>query len=129
MVHNVARRIPCAACGKPSKGFLFRHKELGIPICSRKCEYEYLKNLSSGTQEHAKVVQFLDNRIKKYKQRNRIGWGLSGIGVILLLLGFLIPDVYTFIAGGIIVLLSALATRHFEDVMRKLTIKRKRLAI
>ena len=125
----MARRIPCAACGKPSKSFLFRDKELGIPICSRKCEYEYLKNLSSGTPEHAKLVQFLDNRIRKYKQRNRIGWGLSGTGALLLLLGFLMPDVYMFIAGVIIVFLSALTTRHFEDVMRKLTIKRKKLAI
>ena len=125
----MTRRIPCAACGKPSKSFLFRDKKLDIPICSTKCEYAYLKNLPSGTPEHAKVVQFLDNRIKKYKQRNRIGWGLSGTGALLLLLGFLIPDVYTFIAGCVIAFLSALTTRHFEHVMRKLTIKRKRLAI
>jgi hypothetical protein len=125
----MARRMPCAACGNPSKSFLFREKKLGIPICSGKCEHEYLKNLSPSTPEHAKVVQFLDDKIRQYKQRNRIGWGLSGAGALLLLLGFLIPNVGTFIAGGVTAFLSALTTRHFEDVMRKLTVKRKRLAI
>jgi len=125
----MAKRMPCAACGNPSKSFLFKDKELGIPICSRKCEYDYLKNLSPGATEHTMVVQYLDSKIKKYKKRNRIGWGLSGAGVLLLLLGFLIPDVSTFIAGGIIASLSALTTRHFEDTVRKLTITRKRLAI
>lgn len=121
--------MPCAACGNPSKGFLFKDKELGIPICSRKCEYEYLKNLSPGVTEHTVVVQYLDNKIRKYKNRNRIGWGLTGAGALLMLLGFLLPDVTTFIAGVIITFLSALTTRHFEDTVRKLTIKRKRLAI
>jgi len=125
----MARRMPCAACGNPSKSFLFKDKELGIPICSRKCEYDYLKNLSPGATEHTMVVQYLDSKIKKYKNRNKIGWGLSGAGVLLLLLGFLIPDVSTFIAGGVTAFLSALTTRHFEDTVRKLTIKRKRLAI
>jgi hypothetical protein len=121
--------MPCAACGNPSKSFLFKDKELGISICSRKCEYEYLKNLSPGAPEHAMVVQYLDNKIRKYKKRNRIGWGFSGAGVLIVLLGFLIPDVSTFIAGGIIAFLSPVTTRHFEDTMRKLTITRKRLAI
>jgi len=125
----MAKRMPCAACGNPSKSFLFKNKELGIPICSRKCEHDYLKNLSAGATEHTMVVQYLDSKIKKYRKCNKIGWGLSGAGVLLLLLGFLIPDVGTFIAGGVTVFLSALTTRHFEDTMRKLIITRKRLAI
>jgi len=125
----MAKRMLCAACGNPSKSFLFKDKQLGIPICSRKCEYEYLKNLSSGAAEHAMVVQYLDGKIKNYKKRNRIGWALSGTGVLLLLLGFLVPDMILFIAGVIVASLSALTTRHFEDTIRKLTIKRKRLAI
>jgi hypothetical protein len=125
----MARRMQCAACGNPSKGFLFKDKGLGIPICSRKCEYEYLKNLSPSATEHTVVVQYLDNKIRKYKKRNKIGWGLSGAGALLLLLGFLIPDVTTFIGGAITAFLSALTTRHFEDTVRKLTLKRKRLAI
>jgi hypothetical protein len=125
----MAKRIPCAACGNPSKSYLFKNKDLGIPICSRKCEHDYLKNLSPGATEHTMVVQYLDNKIKKYKKRNRIGWGLSGAGVLLLLLGFLIPDLSTFIAGTIIASLSALTTRHFEDTVRKMIITRKRLAI
>jgi tartrate dehydratase alpha subunit/fumarate hydratase class I-like protein len=125
----MAKRMQCAACGNPSKSFLFKDETLGIPICSRKCEYEYLKNLSSGAAEHTIVVQYLDSKIKNYKKRNRIGWGLSGAGALLMLIGVLIPDVSTFIAGVIVAFLSAVTTRHFEDTVRKLTIKRKKLAI
>jgi hypothetical protein len=128
-VHNMAKRTPCAACGNPSKSFLFKDKELGIPICSTKCEYEYLKNLSPNAAEHSMVVQYLDSKIKKYKKRNRIGWGLTGAGALFMLVGVLIPDVITFIAGVIIAFLSAVTTRHFEDTVRKLTVTRKRLAI
>jgi lipid-A-disaccharide synthase-like uncharacterized protein len=125
----LANGLPCAACGNPSRKFLFKDKELGIPICSRKCEYAYLKNLSPSVAEHSKVVQYLDNRIKKCKERNRISWVFSGLGVLLILLGFVIPDVNTFIAGVALSFLFSLATRHFEDLMRKLTIQRKKLAI
>lgn len=121
--------MPCAACGNLSRRFLFKNDKLGIPICSKKCEYEYLKNLSSSAPEHALIVQHLDRRIREYKKRNRIGWTITGIGVLLLLLGFLVPEVNVFIAGGIIVFVGPLATRHFEDTIRKITIQRKRLAI
>jgi hypothetical protein len=125
----MAKRMPCAVCGNPSRSFLFKDKELGIPICSRKCEYDYLKNLSPGATDHTIVVQYLDSKIRKYKNRNRMAWGLTGAGALLMLLGFLLSDVSTFIAGVIITFLSALTTRHFEDTVRKLTITRKRLAI
>jgi flavoprotein len=75
------------------------------------------------------VVQYLDSKIRECKKRNRVGWGLTGAGALLMLLGFLIPDVSTFIAGVIMTFLSALTTRHFEDTVRKMTITRKRLAI
>jgi hypothetical protein len=125
----MAKRTPCATCGNPSKSFLFKDKQLGIPICSRKCEYDYLKNLSPGATEHTMVVQYLDSKIRKYRNRNRAGWGLSGAGALLMLLGFLIHDVSTFISGVIIAFLSALTTRHFENTLRKMTITRKKLAI
>jgi hypothetical protein len=64
-----------------------------------------------------------------YKVRNRIGWGITGIAVLLLLLGVLMPEVNVFLVGAATVSVSSLATRHYEDKMRKLTIQRKRLAI
>ena len=125
----MANGLPCAVCGNSSRKFLFKDKELGIPICSRKCEYAYLKNLSPSAIEHTKVLQYLDNRIKICRERNRISWVLSGVGVLLILLGFVIPDVNTFIAGLVLSFLFPLVTRHYEDLMRKLTIQRKKLAI
>jgi hypothetical protein len=121
--------MPCAACGNPSRKLLFRDKKLGIPICSKKCEHDYLKNLSPRAAEHAVIVQYLDNKIVAFKKRNTIGWGFSGSGVFLLLLALLIRDVNIFIVGIILASLSALATRQFEDEMKKLTAQRKRLAI
>jgi hypothetical protein len=123
------KTIPCAVCGSPSKNFLFKDKTLGVAICSKKCEHEYLKELSPGATEHTNVVQYLDYRITEYKKRNKIGWGVSGVGVLLWLPAFLIPDVNAFIAGTIIAALGALATRHYEDTIRKLTIQRKKLVI
>jgi hypothetical protein len=119
----------CAACGNPSKKLLFKDKKLGIPICSKKCEHEYLKNLSPGATGHTMIVRYLDKKIREYKKRNRIGWGLAGSGAILMLLALLIRDVNIFIAGCIIASLSALATRQYEDGIKKLTTQRKRLAI
>lgn len=121
--------IPCAVCGTTTKNFLFKDRKLGIPICSEKCEHEYLKNLAPNTKEHGAVVGYLDDKIKSYKMQNKIGWGISGAGVILLLAAFLLPEVNLFFAGIIVTSMSALATRHYEDTMRKLTIQRKRLAI
>lgn len=121
--------VPCAVCGKLSRHFLFRDGTLGISICSKKCEYEYLKNLPPSATEHKVVVSYLDNRIREYGKRNKIGWVVSGVGALLFLLGFLIPDVNTFIAGNITVVIGALATRHFEDTAKKLTVQRKRLKI
>ena len=125
----MTNELPCTACGNPSRKFLFKDKELGIPICSRKCEYAYLKNLSPSVAEHSKVLQYFDERIKKCRERKRISWVLSCVGVLLILLGFVIPDVNTFIAGLVLSFLFPLATRHYEDLMRKLTIQRKKLAI
>lgn len=123
------RKVPCTVCGRLSRNLLFKSETLDIPICSRKCEHEYLKNLSPGGAEHSDVVRYLDHRITQYRKRNRIGWGFCGVGVVLLLLGFLIPDVGAFITGNIIVAVGTLATRHYEDTIKKTVIQRKRLAI
>lgn len=121
------RRAPCAVCGNPTSRLLY--KKLNIHVCSKKCEHLYLKNLSQNTEEHALVLRYLDGRIKVYRTRNRIGWGISGVAVALLLVGALLPEVNLFIVGVAAVSVSAVATRHYEDRMKKLTIQRKRLAI
>jgi hypothetical protein len=121
------KRGPCAVCGNPTSRLLYR--KLSIHICSKKCEHLYLKNLSQNTEEHALILRYLDGKIRAYRTRNRIGWGISGSAVALLLLGALLPEVNLFIVGVAAASVSAVATRHYEDRMKKLTIQRKRLAI
>jgi len=98
-------------------------------VCSKKCEHLYLKNLSQNTEEHTLILRYLDGRIKVYRTRNRIGWGVTGVAVALLLLGALLPEVNLFIVGVLVASASAVATRHYEDRIKKLTIQRKRRAI
>lgn len=128
-MHHTSNPILCAVCGSATRNFLFKDRKLGIHVCSKKCEHEYIKNLAPNTKEHVAVVYYLDDKIKDCKMRNKIGWAISSAGVILLLAAFLLPDVNLFFVGIIVAFVSALATRHYEDKIRKLTIQRKRLAI
>jgi hypothetical protein len=121
------KRAPCAVCGNPTSRLLY--KKLSIHICSKKCEHLYLKNLAQDTEEHARILRYLDGKIRVYRTKNRIGWGISGVAVALLLLGAVLPEVNLFIVGAAAASVSTVATRHYEDRMKKLTIQRKRLAI
>jgi hypothetical protein len=123
------QKLPCAVCGNFTRRFLFKNKKINIHVCSKKCEHLYLKNLSQNTEEHILILRYLDSRIRAYRTRNRVGWGVSGVGVALLLFGALSPEVSLFIVGTVVASASAIATRHYEDRMKKLTIQRKRLAI
>ena len=119
----------CAVCGKITHRFLFKDKMLGVPICSRKCEYEYLKNLTPDIKEQMNMVRYLDEKIKEIKKHNKVGWVISGFGLVLIVVGFLIPDTMLFFVGNFIVIFGALSTRHFEDKIDKLTRLRKRIVI
>jgi hypothetical protein len=123
------QKLPCAVCGNLTGRLLFKSKKIRIHVCSRKCEHLYLKNLSQNTEEFTVILRYLDGRIKGYRTSNRIGWGISGVAVALMLLGALLPEVNLFIAGAVAAFVSAILTRHFEDVTKKLTIQRKRLVI
>ncbi len=123
------QKLPCVVCGNLTRRLLFKSKKISIHVCSRKCEHLYLKNLSQNTEEFIVILRYLDGRIRGYRTWNRIGWGVSGVAVALMLLGALLPEVNLFIAGAVAAFVSAILTRHFEDVMKKLTIQRKRLVI
>lgn len=112
-----------------TKNLLFGDKNLGIAVCSRKCEHEYLEKLIAGSAEHRVLVEHLDRKIASYGTRNRIGWGFSAAGTVFILSAVFLRDVNLFLAGIIIASISGVATRHFEDTAKKLTIQRKRLAI
>ena len=119
----------CAICEKITTRFLFGDEMLGIPICSKKCEYEYLENLTYEDKEQISVVHHLDGKIAETKKRNKMGWGLSGFGAVLVIIGFVIADALIFLGGSVIVVFGTLSTRHFEDKIDKLTRLRKRIAV
>jgi hypothetical protein len=119
----------CAVCEKITHRFLFKDKMLGIPICSRQCEYAYLKNLTPDIREQMKIVRYLDEKIEEIKKRNKIGWVISGFSLVLIVVGFLIADATLFIVGNLAVIFGTLSTRHFEDKIDKLTSLRKRIVI
>ena len=120
---------PCAVCGKMTLRFLFKDKMLGIPMCSKKCEYEYLKNLTPDMKEQMTIVRYMDEKIEETKKRNKIGWVISGLGLALIVTGFLVVDATVFIAGNLVVVSGTLSTKHYEDKINKLMKLRKRIVI
>jgi len=120
---------PCAVCETMTTKLLFKDKALGIPICSRKCEYEYIDTLTSEDKEEPIVLRYLDQKIARTKMMNRIGWTVSGFGVILVVLAFVIANAIVFIAGNVVVIFGTLSTRYLEDKIYKLTNVRKRIEI
>ena len=110
---------PCAVCGEMTSKLLFRDKMLNIPVCSRKCEYEYLRELSPDMKEQMDIVRHLDGKIEQSRKRNRVGWCISCSGLVVIAAGFVLASVPVFIAGNATVVSGALSTRYFEDKYRK----------
>jgi hypothetical protein len=119
----------CAVCGNATRRFLFRDETLGIPICSSKCEYEYLQNLTPEMAEQMRVVSYLDEKIEESKKLNRIFWGASGVALVPIILGIFLANVTFFMIGAVTVSIATLFTRYLEDQMDKLVRFRKRILI
>ena len=120
---------PCAVCETMTTKFLFKDKALGIPICSRKCEYEYIDSLTSEDREQPLVLRYLDRKIEATRRINRLGWGTSGVGIVLIVIAFILAEPLSFIVGNVLVICGTLSTRYFEDRIFKLTKLRKRIEI
>jgi hypothetical protein len=120
---------PCAICGKMTGKLLFKDKMLGVSLCSRKCEYRYLQNLTPNMKEQIDVVRVLDELIEKSKKFNRTMWGIAGVGLIPILIGILLANPVVFLIGVAVVSVAALMTRDFDDRIEKLIKQRKRIVI
>ncbi len=119
----------CANCGKMTTRFLFNDKLLDIPICSRKCEYEYLNTLTYSKKEQINVLRYLDSEIEKNKRHEKIGWTVAGLGLLVIIVGALMPDATIFMVGVCPLTCGALSTRYFEDRRYQLIKLRKRILI
>ncbi|MEM3823587.1 MAG: hypothetical protein QXH87_01495 [Candidatus Bathyarchaeia archaeon] len=120
---------PCAVCNKMTTEFLFKDKMLGIPICSKKCEHQYIENLTPNDRTQMDIIRCIDKKIATNKKHNRIGWYISGFGALLIGGSLIIANAILFIAGNTVVVLGTLSTRHFQDKVDKLMKLRKRIAI
>jgi hypothetical protein len=109
--------------------FLFKNKPLGIPVCSKKCEFEYLNELTPEVKEQIGVLSFLDETIEKNRKIDRLLWSISGGGAIVVIISFILGNAIIFLAGALIASIGTLLTKHFEDKVEKLTKERKRIAI
>lgn len=119
----------CAVCGKMASRLLFNDKRLDIVICSKKCEHEYLNILPPTTREYMRLLQFIDDKIKKTKQREKMGWAAAGFGLLIILVGFLTINATIFIIGVFPLTCGAFSTSYFEDKIHKLLKLRRRILI
>jgi hypothetical protein len=119
----------CAMCGKVTTKFLFNDKLLDIPICSINCEHEYFDTLPNNKKDQINILRYLDDLIEKNKRHGKIGWAISGFGLLIILIGFLIPDPTVFLVGVCPLTFGAISTRHFEDRQNQLIKLRKRILI
>ncbi|HVP93416.1 MAG TPA: hypothetical protein VMS94_06735 [Acidobacteriota bacterium] len=120
---------PCVICGEMTNKFLFKDKTLGIPLCSSKCEYQYLQNLTPDRKEQMNVVRVLDQLIEENKKLNKTIWGIAGVGLIPIFIGVRLANPTIFLIGVAVVSIAALMTRHFDERIEELTKQRKRIAI
>jgi len=119
----------CAVCGKPTGKFLFGDRGLGVRVCSKKCMYAYLNDLSHDSREQLAVLRFLDESILACKRYNKLGWVVSGLGVVPLVLAFVFASAFLFIFGAVVVTVGSFWTRYFENRIYELTKTRKRIEI
>jgi hypothetical protein len=123
------KAIPCVVCGKMTTKLLFRDKTLGVPVCSRNCEYQYLRKLTPDRKEQINMVRFLDETIEENKKYNRILWGVSGCGLVPIFVGIWLANAMLFLIGASVAAISALSTRHFEEKIDELMEERMRIVI
>jgi len=108
---------------------LFGDKVLGVHVCSRKCERDYLSRLSPDSKEQFAVLKFLDESILRCQNYNRIGWIVSGVGVVPIVLAFVFVSASLLVAGAVVVTFGAFSTRYFENRIYELTKTRKSVEI
>jgi len=120
---------PCAQCGRPTGKALFGDDTFGIPVCSKKCEYEYLKRLTPNMKEQMFVVQLLDKKIEASRRIDRMLWWTAGASTVAIVVSFVVQNAILLIAAGFTVSVATLLTRYFEDRVQKMLRTRKRILI
>lgn len=110
-----------------TSNLLFGDRTLGVSVCSKECEQEYLGSLSS--EDETRVLKRLDRRIETVKFQERICWATAILGVFALTVGFFLKDTNVFLAATVPMTVGAFLTRHFEKKNRRLVWMRRHIRI
>jgi len=128
---------PCIMCGKPTTRVLFRGSTAEVFICSIACENRYIESLNYEKGEQHKVLRYLDEKIRRIKRYEMVGWAIAATGLLLILLGIfcinlsptegLMVGPMIFMTGLIPLTCGTLSTIHFGSIREKLMQRRKQL--
>jgi hypothetical protein len=108
---------------------LFEDRKLNVVICSKPCEFEYMRRAASDSDEQMRMLQYFDGRVKQAKRHENESWAIAGFGLLIVAAGFFMRNVQSLFAGIFPLTLGALSTRYFEDQRKKLTKLRMRIRI
>lgn len=106
---------PCSVCQTMTSRLLFRDKKLDVAICSKPCEYEFIRRASSDPDMQVSMVRYFEDKVKQTKRHENECWAIAGFGLLMLACGFFLQNVDLFIIGILPITLGTLFTRHFEE--------------
>ena len=119
----------CRVCGETTTGFLFNDKWLGIPLCSKKCENEYLNTLTPVKKEQMDKLRHIYDLIDIVKRHEVVCWTIAGLGLLTIAAAFLLTDATLFLVGVLPLTCGAISLSYFEKQLSYLTSQKRRIAV
>jgi len=119
----------CRVCGETTAGFLFNDKWLGIPLCSKKCENEYLSTLTPVKKEQIDKLRHINDLIDTGKRHETICWTIAGLGLLMIATAFLLTETTLFLVGIIPLTCGAISISYFEKQLIQLTNQKRQIVI
>ena len=120
---------PCTVCGESTTGLLFNDSWLSIPLCSKKCENEYLGTLSPFRKEQIDKIQHINDLINITKRLATVCWIIAGLGLLITVAGFFMAQAALFLGGAIPLACGAISSGHFERRLSQLRIQKRQIVI
>lgn len=108
---------------------LFEDRKLNVAICSKPCEFEYMRRAASDSDEQMRMLQYFDGKVKQAKRHENESWAIAGFGLLIVAAGSFMRNAQSLLAGIFPLTLGVLSTSYFEDQRKKLTKLRMRIRI
>jgi hypothetical protein len=123
------RARSCTVCGAATSRFLFNDKWLGIPLCSEKCENEYLNTLTPVRREQVDKLQHINRLMYATRRNEAICWAIAGSGLLIIAASFLLTDAVVFLIGVLPLTCGAFSISYFEKVLNRLASQKRQIVI